>query len=191
MQIEDHDPITNRKWTRWDNVVQLVGYLSEALFMCDADGEIPVYLFDNHTKHSVASSRATLLRMLASTSPGGGTDLGVALKRAFSDLSSQMDHQTMLFIVVTDGETEQSSVMSAIRTNLPRRDPTGNRLNVLFLRVGDDPAAARFLKTLDDCREIGDWVDTKSDNAAYKLGPFNLFANAIYEHLDRVFPDLE
>ena len=65
-----------------------------------------------------------------------------------------------------------------------RQDPGGDRLNVLFIRIGDDPGAIDFLQDLDDCARIGDNVDTKSDNEAFVLGPRCLVLNAIFEHLE-------
>ena len=97
------------------------------------------------------------------------------------------DLENVLFIVLTDGEPisgQHDRIKQLIQQRLTRSDPKGNRLNMLFIRFGDDQGAIRFLRDLDDCQEISQTVDTKSDNAMYQMGPKNLILNAIHEHLD-------
>ena len=147
-----------------------------------------MYLFSSEVKHLQARSRNDLIEKLHSRSPGGTTNLLGALEYAFrEELPTYSHDEGILFIVMTDGEPDSGQaprIQRLIRDKLPPLDPSGDRLNVLFIRFGDDPSAIKFLQNLDDCREIGAWVDTKSDNAVYEMGPDNLIANAIYEHLD-------
>ena len=111
-----------------------------------------------------------------------------ALEMAFNrDLSHRI-----LFIVLTDGEADNDQkplIKRLIELRLTHHDLAGDRLNVLFVRIGDDFKARMFLRDLDDCREIGQSVDTKTDNLIYEMGPRNMILNAIHEHLDDRFKE--
>lgn len=118
------------------------------------------------------------------------TNLLEAMQVAFNDQLMKPD--PLLFLIITDGQPnpgQEKEIKRLIKARLPAVDPTGDRVNILFIRIGDDQGAITFLKNLDDCKSIGDWVDTKSDNAVYQMGPENILMNAIFEHLDGQFQD--
>lgn len=176
-------------WTRWKNCIQCAGYIAESLFARSSHPHIPLYLFSSLVQHTMVSNRNQLVDKLHRLTPSGTTNLLGALQLAFStELPKYRPDHGILFIVMTDGEPnpgQERAIQTLIAQKLPPLDPSGDRLNVLFIRFGDDPTAVRFLRSLDDCAQIGAWVDTKSDDAVYAMGPDNLIANAIYEHMDQ------
>eukprot|EP00009_Paramoeba_aestuarina_P003014 CAMPEP_0201509530 /NCGR_PEP_ID=MMETSP0161_2-20130828/2560_1 /ASSEMBLY_ACC=CAM_ASM_000251 /TAXON_ID=180227 /ORGANISM="Neoparamoeba aestuarina, Strain SoJaBio B1-5/56/2" /LENGTH=315 /DNA_ID=CAMNT_0047904507 /DNA_START=105 /DNA_END=1048 /DNA_ORIENTATION=+ len=173
-------------WTRWDNTFLLAKDLADSLFQYDKDSEIPVIFFGNNVKALKATSSSQLLSLFKKNAPTTETtNLLAALRTAFVQ-NINAEEQT-LFIVLTDGRPNQGQekkVKDLIHEMVTKEDPSGDRLNVLFIRIGDDPGAIEFLQDLDDCIKIGDNVDTKSDNEAFALGPRCLVLNAIFEHLE-------
>jgi hypothetical protein len=96
------------------------------------------------------------------------------------------DVDIFLFIVFTDGVPDDThQVASFIQQEIYRRDPEGDRINILFLRFGDDPGALKFLQDQDDHPVYGGNVDHKSDNAPYVLGPKLLVLNALEEEIEK------
>lgn len=158
----------------------------------DKDGEIPMYMFGNQVSSHVARSREEFFQVLNTHTPTNQTtNLLEALRRAFDVHLHSPDR--MLFLVITDGQPnagQEREIQRLIKGRVPPVDPAGDRVNLLFVRVGDDPGAIKFLSDLDDCASIGQWVDTKSDNAIYRMGPENVIVNSFYEHLDAHFQHL-
>lgn len=114
--------------------------------------------------------------------PGGSTALHLALNESLRELN---DVDNFLYIVFTDGVPDDPAAISKFNSQeIYGRDPKGDRINILYLRFGDDPGAIKFLQDEDDHRVYGGNVDVKSDNAAYLLGPKLLVLNAIYEKIE-------
>jgi serine/threonine protein kinase len=178
------------KWTRWDEAFQAAKNLAHALFEYDMDGIIPLYFFGNDVVSSQSKDAGEMLiRFRANVPTNEGTNLLEALQRAFADTLNDSD--IILYVILTDGRPDsgtQDAVLNLIRDRAVRSDPTGDRVNLLFLRVGDDPDAIAFLQHLDNCKEIGKNVDTQSVRAISAMGPKNLILNGIFEHLDGVYP---
>ena len=179
-------------WSRFDNLFQIAKYLAESLIEYDKDKNIPVYLFGNDVVRHDVKSMGEMLLKFKKVIPidQQGTNLLGALEKAFNDQVNDLEN--MMFIVITDGTPNDGQVpriKNLIQERIAKKDPTGKRLNMLFIRIGDDRNAIAFLKDLDDCKEVGDNVDTKSDNMVYKMGPKNLILNAIHEHLDKDYQD--
>ena len=194
MRIEDEDgsgrgqrngSMYPGKWTRWDNTLQLVWYLAESMFYYDKDGRIPVVFFGDSAVQTEVHNCYELYDQFYRNRPTTETtNLYAALRTAFFNCATE---ENTLFLVVTDGcpnAGQESQIKDLIFECITRKDPSGNRLNVLFLRIGDDSGAIRFLQDLDDCVKVGENVDTKSDNEAFAMGPKPLILNAIFEHLE-------
>ena len=161
-------------------------YIADTMLRYDKDGVIPLYMFGHQVSTHATHNREEFFNVLHTHTPTNqSTNLLEALSRAFDDHLHSPDR--MLFLVITDGQPntgQEGEIKRLLSARLPPVDPTGDRVNLLFIRIGDDPGAIRFLQDLDDCKAVGSWVDTKSDNAIYQMGPENVIVNAFFEHLD-------
>jgi hypothetical protein len=193
-QAPDQHPVTDTPsvgmiegsgWTQWDNTFFAAKYLAESIFEYDADGKVPLIFFGHQANDKEVKSIGEMLVSFKKNKPTNETtNLVSALRLAFEKYSTPTkEGEKILFIVLTDGSPnpgQEGEVKSLIASNIKKDEA----LNLLFVRIGDDPGAKRFLSDLDDCKEVGEVVDTKSDNMMHKMGPKNLILNAIYEHLD-------
>jgi len=187
-----HGMVDGRGWTRWDNLFQVSKYLAKSILEYDKDKMIPIIFFGHRAEEKIVHSAGQMLVEFKRYKPVDrqSTNLFDALRIAFE---RHITHENTLFVVLTDGAPNngtQESIKRLIQERVASVDPKGHRLNILFLRLGDDPGALSFLQYMDDCQEIGANVDTKSDNAVYQMGPKNLLLNAIYEHLDHLYQHL-
>ena len=176
-------------WTQWDNTFYAAKYLAESIYEYDADGVVPLVFFGNDANIVEAKGVGQMLVAFKKNKPPREpTNLVSALQTAFEKYSTpQKDGERILFIVLTDGAPnagQPEQVKQLIKENITKKT-----LNILFVRIGDDPGAVNFLEHLDNCAEIGDSVDTKSDNMMHKMGPKNLILNAIFEHLDKEYSE--
>ena len=192
MQERDVDPEGTGKdgtfgrgqWTRYDNMLKILRNMSADLHKFDKDGKIPVYFFNNEVKKVDITDPNLLIAQVRMMKPGGSTAMHLALKQAVNDQINDIDN--ILFIVFTDGVPDDTrAVATIIENDIYRKDPRGDRLNILFVRFGDDRGAIQFLNDQDDHPVYGESVDHKSDNAAYILGPKLLVLNALYERIEK------
>ena len=191
MQEEDVDPegvsrdgVYGRgKWTRYDNMAKLLRNMVGQMFEINSESSIPLYFFNNTVKRLDVNSPRQLMDNISSHLPNGSTAMHLALEQATKNHVNEKDK--VLFIIFTDGAPDDAPAVSRIiGRNIYARDPEGNRLNLLFVRFGDDQAAMQFLEDQDNNPTYGDSVDHKSDNAAYALGVKLLIYNALFETVE-------
>jgi hypothetical protein len=192
MQEKDTDPegtgtrgMLGPFWTRYDNMVKLLKNMVTQLWQYDSNGEIPCYFFNDKVECEVFKDPKKLLATIRTHKPSGTTALGDALYRAAAE--NLNDKENFLFIVFTDGVPNNvDQVFQFLEHEIYWKDRTGDRLNVLFVRFGNDRGAIHFLSDLDDHALFGGNVDMKSAAAAYYLGPKLLVLNGIFEHLEEI-----
>ncbi len=191
MGEEDQDPegtgrdglLGRGRWTRYDNMVKILRNMAAELIKFDKDRKLPCYFFNDHVLRVEITDPNLLIAQVRRSLPSGGTALHLAWREALQELN---DVENFLFIVFTDGvPNDPGAVSSFIHSEIYRRDPKGDRINMLFLRFGDDPGAMQFLQDQDDHPVYGESVDHKSDNAAYVLGPKLLVLNPLYEEIEK------
>ena len=86
--------------------------------------------------------------MFADLSPRGSTPLTEALNEAFK-LAGKSDKKDFI-IVFTDGvPDDKAGAAEAIKRHANKQE-TDDACTVLFVQVGDDASATRYLKSLDD-----------------------------------------
>lgn len=101
-------------------------------------------------------------------SPEQKTNLYDALKMAF--LQNIPGERRKLFIVITDGQPtgKMEKIEKLIYKNLAKNDKKGERLNILFIRIGNDPKAVEFFTYLDkNCKKIKKNIDIKTEDWIY------------------------
>lgn len=182
-------------WKRYDNVIKIINCIINIIFESDKDKDIPVYFFSdnkfNHIFDHFIIKDPELFKQKCfdrKIEPNNKKDLSYALKLAFEE--NIKDNENTLFMVFTDGcieNKENKEIFDVIKNNLTDKDPLGNRLNILFVRIGDDPKAKEFLKMLDINKEICKNVDTKSDNSLYMMKDETIIINSIFEILDKIY----
>lgn len=171
------------KWTRFDNLIKILKSMTAELIQFDTDRKLPVYFFNHDVVRLEVEDPNILLANARRYRPGGTTAMHKAFQASLQELN---DVENFLYIVFTDGVPDDTAAVEAfIKNEIYKRDPGGDRINILFVRMGDDPGAMRFLQSQDDHPTYGDNVDHKSDNAAFQLGPKLLVLNAVYEEIER------
>lgn len=137
--------------TRWDAVKEYVISVARECDKLDADG-IDVYFFNKSFGRYENVNADKVKDIFASTSPQGGTDFVPVLKDIFEHHFKGDKPSTVL--VFTDGEpsdgVEGQKAVAKLLIEAANKLEADSELAVSFLQVGRDPAAAAFLKKLDD-----------------------------------------
>lgn len=108
-------------------------------------------------------------QVLRDRNPRGGTPLAEALKAALS-LAGKSDKKDFI-IVFTDGVPDDKNAAATVIRDQSNRQANDDDCTILFVQVGYDADASRYLKMLDDdlkgCKF--DIVDAKTIDEAEKF----------------------
>lgn len=133
--------------TRWEAMQESVGVFVRDIEKIDSDG-IDVVQLGGQVQTWQGVTSAKVQEMFNTLSPRGSTPLAEALSAAFK-LAGKSDKKDFI-IVFTDGEPDDKIAAAQVIKAQANSQATDDACTVLFVQVGDDAAATRFLKSLDD-----------------------------------------
>lgn len=164
--------------SRWKTCEESVENMARKLTDLDSDG-ITVYEFSNHhTRYD--NTTADKVEAIFKKDPAGSTNLAGVLNHAFSDYLTRKSKGTTklngeCMVVVTDGVPDDESQVSKEIVAVTKRLDSAKELNVIFVQIGSDQSASKFLNSLDDELESkGAKYDIVSAIAMDKVGDRNL-----------------
>lgn len=151
---------------RWTEAQEATYALAAKAATFDEDG-LDVIVFGGSHKLYEGVTADKVTQVFAENEPSGSTNTAGALKAVF-DRYTTNPAKPIIVVVVTDGEPDdREAVKSVIRNFAETLTDNGegdtDQAGILFLQVGNDPAARAFLVDLDD--NLGakfDIVDTKT-----------------------------
>jgi Mg-chelatase subunit ChlD len=133
--------------TRWNAMQESIRTLIRDLSQIDTDGIGMVQLGGNiQSWENVNEENA--LAIFKDLSPRGGTPLAEALTKAFS-MAGKSPKKDMI-VVYTDGVPDDAKAVELVIKNQANSQAADEDLTILFVQVGDDASATRFLQGLDD-----------------------------------------
>ena len=133
--------------TRWEAMQESIRTLIRDLSKIDSDGIGMVQLGGNCQSWDNVSEDAAL-NIFKDLSPRGGTPLAEALQAAFklAGKSAKKD----FIVVYTDGVPDDMDAVKKAIINQANYQDHDDSLTILFVQVGDDTSASKFLRDLDD-----------------------------------------
>lgn len=133
--------------TRWTAMQESLRTLIRDLSQIDADGIGMVQLGGNIAAWENVTE-ANALDIFKDLSPRGGTPLAEALTKAFSMAGKSAKKD--FIVVYTDGVPDDEAAVKKVILNQANSQATDDACTVLFVQVGDNADATRFLSGLDD-----------------------------------------
>lgn len=157
--------------TRWKEAAETAVAFARELGKHDEDG-IDLHTF-NHAMTSYPSTTAEKVKaVFEEKGPNGSTMLAQPLKTIFANYlakkaKGEAKANGELLVVITDGQPgDENDVAKAIVDFTHKLDNGDDEYGILFLQIGKDAQASKFLKKLDDdLQSMGakfDIVDTKT-----------------------------
>jgi len=113
----------------------------------DSDG-IDLVFFGATVNAYPAVTSAKVAEVFSMREPRGGTPLGKALNQAFS--MAGMSAKKDFILVFTDGVPDNEAEVRDAIVAQTMKQSSDDACTVLFVQVGNDTDATRFLKNLDD-----------------------------------------
>lgn len=138
--------------SRWEACKEAITSLAYKAEQKDPEG-ITLYIFAGRFKRYEKVTAAKVTEVYEENEPGGGTELGEVLEDMFSFIGKRKEKGSVepeLVLVITDGEPDNRETVAQAIAKMSHKIRDRTELAISFIQVGTDPAAADFLKTLDD-----------------------------------------
>lgn len=134
--------------SRWQYMQETAESFCRDICKLDADG-IGMVVFSGANVQTYDGVDANKVReVFQSRSPRGSTPLAEALTAAFQ-LAGKSEKKDFI-IVFTDGEPDDKAAAARAITQQANKQANDEDLTILFVQVGTDGGATRYLKSLDD-----------------------------------------
>jgi len=163
--------------TRWQEAQETIFGLASILGQYDADG-IDIVVFGGSVDVFEGVSADKVSEVFANRSPRGSTPLAEAIQK-IDALNG--DGKKAVALIFTDGEPDDKAAAEAAIVAAAGKLEKDEDFTILFVQIGDDAGAAKFLAHLDDGLASAkfDIVDTISAAEADKMEPIDLINKAI------------
>lgn len=163
--------------TRWQEAQETIFGLASILGQYDTDG-LDVVVFGGSVEVYEGVTADKVSSIFQSRSPRGSTPLAEAIRK-IDDLNG--DGKKAVAIIFTDGEPDDRAAAEAAIVAAANKLERDEDFTILFVQIGDDHGAAKFLAHLDDGLTSAkfDIVDTISAADADKMEPLDLINKAI------------
>ena len=134
--------------SRWEAMQESVTSFVRDVQAFDSDG-IDVVLFSGSSIESHEGVTVDKVKeVFATRSPRGSTPLAEALKASLK-LAGKSDKKDFV-LVFTDGVPDDKAAAAKVIIDAANAQETDDALTFLFVQVGRDQAAAKYLQQLDD-----------------------------------------
>lgn len=163
--------------TRWQEAQETIFGLASIVSQYDTDG-IDVVVFGGSVDVYEGVTADKVSQIFASRSPRGSTPLAEAIQK-IDALNG--DGKKAVALIFTDGEPDDRAAAEAAIITASNKLEKDEDFTILFVQIGDDAGAAKFLAHLDDGLSAAkfDIVDAISAAEADKLEPIDLINKAI------------
>jgi Mg-chelatase subunit ChlD len=163
------EPDMPGKRSRWDYVQETAIAFCREIEKIDSDGLGLVLFSGTNIVKEDGVNTDKIKAVFAANRPGGSTPLAEALEAAFqlAGKSSKKD----FIICFTDGIPDDGAKVAQLIKSHAAKQDTDDACTILFVQVGYDAGASKYLKSLDDDLTGAkfDIVDTKTMSEAEKF----------------------
>lgn len=164
--------------TKWDEAKEFTEAFARYAETADDDGITLIKFSSSATAYDGVKADA-VHDLFTKNSPRGGTNLAAALEAAFAKKYSAS--KKAIIVCITDGSPDSTTAVenSIIKATTKIEDAT--QINLLFVQIGNDPGASKFLDHLDNSLSGAkyDIVDTLSAADAGALSMEQLVFQAV------------
>lgn len=133
--------------TKWQEVQEFVEQFARYAEQYDDDG-ITLIKFNSHASVYDGVKAAQVHDLFTKNSPGGSTNLAAALDEAWKKKAASQ--KKAIVVCVTDGAPNSTDDVEKALIHATQNISDETQLSYLFVQVGDDAGATKFLDHLDN-----------------------------------------
>lgn len=134
--------------TRWQAVQETAQGFARDVQALDADGIDLVFFGGAGVVSHTGVTADKLAEHFATRSPRGSTPLAEALTEALK-LAGKSDKKDFI-VVFTDGVPDDEAAAAKVIVEASNKQDSDDALTILFVQVGDNAQATKYLQDLDD-----------------------------------------
>lgn len=155
--------------SRWDYMKETAESFARDMNKIDSDGIGLVLFSGSGIETTDGAGPEKVAEVMRNNNPRGGTPLAEALTAALN-LAGKSDKKDFI-IVFTDGIPDDKTAAAAVIRNQANKQTNDDDCTILFVQVGYDAEASKYLKMLDDDLKGAkfDIVDAKTIDEAEKF----------------------
>lgn len=164
--------------TKWDEAKEFTEGFARYAETADDDGITLIKFSSTATTYDGVKASA-VHDLFTRNSPHGSTNLAAALDAAFAKKYSAS--KKAIIVCITDGVPDSESAVTHSIVAATNKIEDESQINLLFVQIGDDAHAAKFLNNLDNSLQGAkyDIVDTLSAIDAGALSMDQLVFQAV------------
>lgn len=159
--------------SRWDAAKEQTLGLARKMAENDADG-IDLFMFAGNVKTHRNVKADQVGTVWSEHEPNGGTNIAPVIREAgetYLRLKREGKAKKGYILgIVTDGQPQDQDEVKQAIISLSKKLDRDEEFGIQFLQIGDDPAATKYLKTLDD--------DLVSQGAKFDIVDTTTFADS-------------
>lgn len=133
--------------TRWEEAAEFTTAFARFAGQVDDDG-ITVIKFNSKATVYDGVTADIVKDLFTKNQPGGSTNLAAAISEAAKKKFSS--NKKAIVFVVTDGVPDSQKDAESVIVATSNKLENDTQFNLVFVQIGDDPAAARYLNHLDN-----------------------------------------
>lgn len=134
--------------SRWDYMQETLVAFTREILTIDSDG-IDLVTFSGSSIFALSNVDIDdVKQVFLNRLPRGSTPLAEALTECFK-FANKSDKKAVV-LVFTDGVPDDKAAAARVIVNQANRQETDDECTVLFIQVGRDAAATKYLRSLDD-----------------------------------------
>lgn len=140
--------------SRWQVMQETTVALANKCEEFDPDG-LTVYTFASGFRKHENCLATKVNQIFKEEEPSGGTNLDKVLEAAFASFfdrkaKGELKENGEIIIIVTDGEPNDKQSVLTLLINASNKLDADSELGILFVQIGAEPSATKYLKILDD-----------------------------------------
>jgi len=139
---------TKNGQSRWDYMKENLGAFCRGMDKIDSDGLDFVVMNKGIVKTYPGITGQSVDGIFEGIEPSGGTPLHEAIQAGI--VLARSSNKKALLTVFTDGEPDYEDKVFDVIRDAANSAKTDDELNILFIQVGKDAQATKFLRKLDD-----------------------------------------
>lgn len=133
--------------SKWQEAQEFTESFARFADKVDDDG-ITVITFSSHAKVVDGVHADKVHEIFTNEQPGGSTNLTEALNKAFEKKFSST--KAAIILVMTDGAPDDEAGVHKAIVDAAAKCQKDSDIGILFVQIGDDAGAAKFLDSLDN-----------------------------------------
>ena len=133
--------------SRWESMQESLRGLVRDVAKLDSDGLDFVEL-GGQGRHYAGVTADNVVQMLSTLNPRGSTPLHVALATAL--MLAHKSNKRAMIVIYTDGVPDDERAVEKLIRDQANSQATDDECTILFVQVGDDAHATKYLRDLDD-----------------------------------------